>query len=299
MRDRLLWRELSSQAYRRYPREGWTYPGASWFLTATLLPPAIFWKLTGGASFSSPDCLAVATVWQTWLLSLRSATYPAVSMAYDFREGTLPVLRATPIRLVWALTAKLIACLLPLWMELGVLLPVNLLCYGLLGDQSPSMIVALLGIMGATSLFFGGFGLWLGSVVGDPERVSNSVRLVVSMLLLGTPLLAEALTWPLLLVGGLIWLWLVAQPQARPGQAYQGGVAALILLLLLPVFYTFAQNMLGEFELSAYNPLVVLYHSPAPSRWLASWNLVGLLVGYTGLGAFFGALTAARTRAQI
>ena len=152
--------------------------------------------------------------------------------------------------------------------------------------------------MAATSLFFGGFGLWLGSVVGDPERVSNSVRLVVSMLLLGTLLLAEALTWPLLLVGGLIWLWLVAQPQARPGQAYQGGVAALILLLLLPVFYTCAQTMLGEFDLSTYNPLMVLYNTPAQPLE-PSWGLAGLLATYTGLGAFFGALTAARTRAQI
>lgn len=255
LNDPLLQRELWSQARRQYPSRGWTYPGPVWFLVLTLLPLVWWWKVGPESDSSLRTTLVVAGVLQSFLLALRSTLYCSVSMAYEVRQNTLAVLRSTPLSLLRAQIAKLIACLLPLWLELALLLVFNLAVYSWFGGIAVAVSTGLVLFLGTVTLLFGCFGLWLGSVVPDPEKAAGNARGVVLMLMPGTFVLEQLLSWPMLLVAGLIWICLVVQPQVRPGRAYQGGVAALILLLLLPLLYTFAQSGLHRFELSAYNPM--------------------------------------------
>ncbi|MBI3928173.1 MAG: hypothetical protein HY319_21700 [Armatimonadetes bacterium] len=272
--DRLLLRELSSQSRRRYPRASWSYPGPAWFLVWALTLALAYWYWgfdASGAEVINPRVfLVTAGLLQLWLVAMRSIVYTSVSMAYEVRESTLPVLLSTPLSLVRALLAKLVACLLPLWLELALLLPFNLIFYVWIGGISATLALALNAFLFTVSLLFGGFGLWLGSIASDPEKAAGNARALAFMLLIGTLLLEKILAWWLLVIGVLIWICLVVQPQVRPRQAVHSGVIALLLLLSLPFVYKLTESRFHHFELSAYNPLRVVYTlaNPKPAYHL-------------------------------
>lgn len=256
MSNPLLLKELASQA-RRPGRPGWAYPGPIWFLVVTVVPAIVF--LRQGSWDDARPYFLTAAMLQMWLLAFRSALYAATSMAADVRQGTVPVLLSTPLSLAGSLRAKLSACLLPLWVELAFALPLSLLVYSWQGTANPSLILAVHGFLFTATILFGGLGLWLGGLLGDPERAARASRMLVAILLLATSLTPTQLPGPIVLVGLLLWVFLVWLPQVRPNQTVQGSVAALLILLVLPILYGVGRDMMAGFDLTAANPLRAVY----------------------------------------
>ncbi len=266
----LLLKELASQA-RRPGRPGWTYPGPGWFLVATLVP-ALLYLVQDDPSAARSYFLASA-LFGLWLLALRSGLYAATSMASEVRQGTFSVLLSTPMTVSGATAAKLTACLLPLWLEILVALPAALLVYSRFGDVPPHLLVAVTAFQLVVSFLFAGFGLWMGSLLEDPERAAGTVRTLALVALPGT-LLATRLVSDTLVVAGLtLWALLVWIPRIRPNQAIPSSVLALVLLLLLPflpVMSTLGQD-LRDLDLNQIHPLhavqsLALPHPTDPSN---------------------------------
>lgn len=234
-----------------------------WFFLFTHLPPIVFWRAGGEeAGFDIRFFFAGSVLLQTWLIALRSSLYPAVSMSCEVREGTVPVLLSTPMSLTRALSAKLFACLLPLWIEILAVQPLFFGFYVWAEHIPPLTVLAVDGFLLAVSLLFGCLGLWLGSQVPEPEKAANHAKLVVMMVLGGTLLLENLLTWPFLLVGSVVWMFLMSP--ARPGQSYRGLVYALVVVVSLPLLLSLSQGALYNFQLSAFNPLYCVYNLGAP-----------------------------------
>jgi hypothetical protein len=256
--DPLFLKEMAAQARRRLKR-GLTYPGLMWFFLFTHLPPIIFWRAGGQESgLDVRAFFSFSVLLQTWLVALRSSLYPAVSMACEMREGTVPVLLSTPLSLTRALSAKLVACLLPLWVEILAVQPLFFGFYVWAEGISLWTVLAVDGFLVAVSLLFGCLGLWLGSQLPEPERAANNAKLVVMMLLVGTLLLESLLTWPFLLVGSVVWMFLMSP--SRPGQqSYRGLIYALVVVVSLPLLLSLSQGALYNFELGAFNPLRCVY----------------------------------------
>lgn len=260
----LLLKELASQA-RRPGRPGWAYPGPAWFLVVSVAPALVF--LRQGAWEDTRAWFLTAAVFQMWLVAFRSTLYTATSLASDVRQGTLPVLMAAPLSLGGSLWAKLVACLLPLWLELGFGTVLSLLVYSWQGDTRPTTVLAVMGFLFAASLLFGGLGMWIGGLLGEPERAARTSRLLVGILLLATSLTPTQLPGPIVLVGLLLWMCLVWLPQVRPNQAVQGSVAALAVLLALPLLYGAGRDLMAGFDLSAANPLRAVYELKPANPW--------------------------------
>ena len=253
----LIQRELDQQVRFRGSPRGWAYAGPFWMLALTLVP-LLAWSSACSTGDGPVNVLIGASVLQTLLICVRSMVFPAVSVSHEIREKTLTVLRCTPAGTSQLLLIKLGTCLAPLLLEQAVLLPFNLAVYSFIGGIDPVLILKIQALMATVTMLFGSVGLWLGVVVGEPEKAATNARLVVFMGLIGCYMLEMALHWPLLLVGILIWVCLVIQPPSRPGQAYHSGVFALVLLLLLPFMYTFSESLLPDLKMSIYNPLVAL-----------------------------------------
>lgn len=250
----LLLKELASQA-RRPGRRGWTYPGPGWFLVATLVP-ALLYLLQEDPSAARSFFLASA-LFGLWLLALRSGLYTATSMASDIRQGTFSVLLSTPLTVSGATAAKLTACLLPLWLEVLVALPAALLVYSWFGEAPVDLILAVTAFQLLVSLMFAGFGLWLGSLLGDPERAAGTVRALALVALPGTLLATRLVPGSLVVAGLMLWALLVWIPRIRPNQAIPSSVLALILLLLLPflpIMSTLGQD-LRDLDLNQIHPM--------------------------------------------
>jgi ABC-type multidrug transport system permease subunit len=259
--DPLLLKELVSQA-RRPARAGWTYRSPILFILVTLPPAVVYVKLRlSGQTSEAQTFFLVAALLQTWLLCLRSCLYTCASMAHEVRQGTIPVLLSTPLSLGRALAAKMTACLFPLWLELTVALPLALGVYSWQGETPASLVLGITAFQLAASLLFGGLGLWLGSLLPDPEKAANTARVLVVALLLATFLDGQYLPWPIVVVGLLLWVCLVWLPQVRPSQAVQGSIAALMMLLVLPVIYHVAQGFMNQIDLSTLNPLRAVFEA--------------------------------------
>lgn len=256
MSNPLLLKELAAQV-RRPGRAGWSYPGPVWFLVVTVVPSIVF--LRQGDPHDARPYFLVAALLQTWLLAFRSSLYTATSMATDVRQGTIPVLLSSPLALAGALRAKLVASLLPLWLELLLALPTALMVYSWQGDVATSVILTVTAFQLAASVLFSGLGMWLGALLGDPERAARTSRLVVGLAILGTSLTPTQLPGPIVLVGILLWICLVWLPQVRPSQAVQGSVAALVILLILPVLYSLGRDAMAGLDLTAANPLRAIH----------------------------------------
>lgn len=254
---------MAAQARRRL-RRGLTYPGLMWFFLFTHVPPIIFWRAGGEQEgFQVRVFFATSVLLQTWLISLRSALYPAVSMSCEVREGTIPVLLSTPMSLSRSLTAKLVACLVPLWIEILAVQPLFFGFYVWGEGIAPQTVLAVDGFLISVSLLFGCLGLWVGSQVSDPDKAASHAKVVVLMLLGGTLLLENLLSWPVLVMGSILWVCLMSP--SRPGQSYRGLVYALVIVVSLPLILTFTGGTLASnFQLSAYNPLCCVYNLGAP-----------------------------------
>jgi ABC-type transport system involved in multi-copper enzyme maturation permease subunit len=224
--DPLLLKELVSQA-RRPARAGWTYRSPILFILVTLPPAVVYLKLwLSGQTPRAHDYLMFVSLLQTWLLSLRSCLYTCASMAHEVRQGTIPVLLSTPLSLSRALMAKLVACLFPMWLELAMALPLALGIYCWKGGAPVGLVLGITAFQLTASILFGGLGLWLGSLLPDPEKAANTARVLVVVLLAATFLPGQYLPWPIVVVGLLLWVCLVWLPQVRPSQAVQGSIAA-------------------------------------------------------------------------
>jgi len=272
----LLLKELASQA-RRPGRPGWAYPGPGWFLVATLVP-ALLYLVQDDPSVARSYFLASA-LFSLWLLALRSGLYTATSMASEIRQGTFSVILSTPLTVTGATAAKLTACLLPLWLEILVALPAALLVYSWFGEVPPDLLVAVTAFQLVVSFLFAGFGLWMGSLLEDPERAAGTVRNLALVALPGT-LLATRLVSDTLVVAGLaLWALLVWIPRIRPNQAIPSSVLALVLLLLLPflpIMSTLGQD-LRALDLNQIHPLHAVQSLALPQPTNASH--LGLLEG--------------------
>jgi hypothetical protein len=274
----LLLKELASQA-RRPGRPGWTYPGPRWFLVATLVP-ALLYLMQDDPSAARLYFL-VSALFSLWLLAMRSGLYAATSMASDIRQGTFSVLLSTPLTVSGATAAKLVACLLPLWLEVLLALPAALLVYSRFGEAPPHLLVAVTAFQLVVSFLFAGFGLWVGAVLEDPERAAGTVRTLVLVALPGT-LLATRLMPDILVLGGLaLWVLLVWIPRIRPNQAIPSSVLALVLLLLLP-FLPLMSNLgqdLRDLDLNQLNPLHAVQSLSLPRHLSADLTRLTLLEG--------------------
>lgn len=278
----LLLKELASQA-RRPGRPGWAYPGPTWFLVVTVVPAIVF--LRQGTWEHARTWFLTAAMLQMWLLAFRSSLYTATSTAADVRQGTVPVLLSTPLSLAGSMRAKLSACLLPLWVELGFALPLSLLVYSWQGQAQPLLVLAVTAFLFTATVLFGGLGMWLGGLLGEPERAARASRLLVAILLLATSLTPTQLPGPIVLVGLLLWVCLVWLPQVRPNQAVQGSIAALLILLVLPILYGVGRDLMAGFDLTAANPLRAVYElkpanpaNPEHQRILADDPVYGYAV---------------------
>lgn len=248
----LLVKEMASQA-RRPGRPGWSYPGPSWFLLATLVPAVLF--MGEAPPEKARYFFLAAAMFQLWLVAFRSSLYTSTSMASEVSRGTLSVMLSSPLALAGALAAKMAGCLMPLWLELVAALPLALGLYSGRGDVSVSLILTVTLFQLAVSLFCGGLGLWLGGLFGEPERAARGSRAVVGLALLGTSLSPSAVPGPLVFVGVLLWICLVWLPQVRPHQSARGSVLALLALLVLPVFYGLGRDALARVDVTGLNPL--------------------------------------------
>lgn len=292
----LLLKELASQA-RRPGRPGWAYPGPIWFLVVTLVPAIVF--LRQGEEANPRPFFLVAALFQMWLLAFRSTLYTSTSMASDVRQGTLPVLLSTPLSLSASLRAKLTACLLPLWLELLLSVPLALVVYSWQGGLPPAMIATVAAFLACASLLFGGLGMWLGGLLGDAEKAAKASRLLVGILLVATALGPQHVHGVIVLVGILLWVCLVWLPQVRPNQAVQGSIAALLILLVLPVIFAASQDLMRNFNLSVANPMHALWTFnalPAGPEVQTPESL--LLLGVTYAAAGLGLLRMALGRAR-
>lgn len=253
----MLFGELSRQARRPGP-ERWSYPGPSWFLVA-LLGPALLCQRAGPEAAPLLFFLFSALL-HAWQLGFRSTLYASTSMARDVSAGAFLVLAATPWPLGQAVAAKLAASLLPLWLEIGGAGLFWWACHGWgQPEPIPAALIASVALFQITlTLFFGGLGLWLGGALREPGRTARSARLLVLVLVLATALGPDQVNTVLVLTGLLLWFCLVWIPQFRPGQAVQGSLAALTLLLLLPILFTATRDHARHLDLTSLNPLHTL-----------------------------------------
>ncbi len=256
----LLLKELASQA-RRPGRRGWSYPGPAWFLAATLVPALLYLKTH--FHHSEPEAarilFLVGALLQLWLLALRSTLYTATSMASDVRQGNITLLMSTPLTLAGAFGAKLAACLLPMWLELLVALPVMLAVYSWQGQVPAGLVLAVTAYQLAVSFLCAGLGTWLGGVLGDPEPAANSARTLAIVVLGATALSGNVVPGSVVIAGLTLWACLVWVPRIRPKKAVQSSVVALFLLLFLPILAGLGRETAAHLDLTRLNPLWAVY----------------------------------------
>ena len=250
------------------------------FATLWQLP---FMAIVGWSDWQEllPNAIRFSIIWQTWLLCLRAIISCSVSVGEEVEKKTVVILHTTPLGLGRLLLTKLAVCLWPLLVEIYFIA----VFYQLLNLVHPwsdwLSLLKLQLLQASATLLYGCFGLWLGGLIGAGERAAASARATAFMTMVGCLLLEKALTWPLLLAGGMIWFFLILQPHSRPSRAYQSGVIALVLLLILPALYHGVASYLPTFELSQYSPLFASYYNEsAPGSSLI----------YLGLSACFGYL---------
>lgn len=248
----LLIRELWSQSHRRYAKHNWSYPGPIAWLVVSLVP--LFWHVRFGQRYNADDELtgvfSVTSAMVVFLMAYRASLHNAVASAHAFRQNTVAVNRTTPYAGWGAQAAKLIACLLPLWFEVGANLLFQLGVFSLYGKVPVLTVLGLNLFLFAVTVTFGCLGMWLGMLVPDVARAARTSSAVVFIILFGSWLL-ELLNaqWALLLTGAMIWtLFKISSKQTTP--------VLISFMLILPMMYLMVQDLPYEFKLSAYNPVI-------------------------------------------
>ncbi len=273
----LLLKELASQA-RRPGRPGWSYPGPAWFLAVTLVPAGLFLASnlrTGPDAEAARTWFLLGAQMQLWLLALRSALYTATSMASEVRQGTFPVILSTPLTLATALGAKLVACLLPLWLEVLAALPVLLALYSWHGTAPVSLVLAVTAYQLTVSFLCAGLGTWLGGVLGDPEPAASGARTLTVVLLGATALSSRVVPGSVVAAGLALWACLVWVPRIRPKKAIQSSVVALLLLIFLPLLAGLGRDSSLQLDLTRLNPFWALNRlHPVDPNSLSTWEVL-------------------------
>ena len=246
----LLYRELWSQSQRRYARPNWNYPGPVAWMAVTLFP--LIWHLRFGNSEGEfLGVFSVTTALLVVLMASRASLYNAVSSAHAFRQNTVVVTRTTPYSLATTQLAKLVACLLPLWVELVLNTALQLLAFSLLGGLPMTTVLGANLFLGAVTIVFGCLGAWLGMLHPDVSRAARTSSWVVFVILFFS-LLLEALTnWAVLAILASVWTMLKLKSKQRTS-------VLLISLLVIPLIYVGTKDLPHEFRWGIFNPVTVV-----------------------------------------
>ncbi|MGE0488473.1 MAG: hypothetical protein AB7S38_04595 [Vulcanimicrobiota bacterium] len=251
--DPLLRRELWSLAKRRYPKRSWSYPGPFWFLLVTFLVLFLQWEVHKVDSQGYLAFLCFLATIHALMICFRAAVYSAVSMAYDVRQNTIAVLRSTPHSLAWAVLAKLLAVLLPMWLELLAFLPISLLTYGWWGGVPPSIILVVNLFVGLSGLLAGCCGMWLGMLISKPERAASAAWWSTLGLLLAVPAVEWAKPCWSGILGFCLFMYLL-RSRSRAQSLRAVGLFAVMTVMLGVV----SHHLDYPLRLSAYSPGVAL-----------------------------------------
>lgn len=249
----LLRREFLFQLDGRRSYARAVYPGVNWF--ALLCAGALL--LEFNASRLSPetsetviDHFTFLTMAQAFLITLRSTVYCALSMSRDLHNHTATVVRVSPISRTTALLAKLCACLVPLWVELVLFLPVSLLFFSVYLWLPPQIVASAVPFLLAVSLMAGCLGLVIGSTTVNPVQAARNARLFVFFLLFMIPILrGMSEGWMIPLAG--VALWLSITTRRAPHRATLL-VTFSTLLVVLGLLHSHAA---AGFQLASLHPL--------------------------------------------
>lgn len=241
--DPLLIRELVFRARRPGPNH-WTYPGAFWYVLATLLPMALMLAF-GGRRALFFFCLAAA--WQVWLLVSRCGLYTSTSVASELEHDSLLVLVSSPLGVGRSVVCKLISSILPLFIEFAAGFTVMLLVY-CLGCGLPWSLAFVVGLFQAASLVLSGvLGLCLGSGVDSADRVADMYYGAACLVVIGGWLGGSIIPDSVLVVACIFMALLVWVPRMAPRLTSWSSILALILIVALPKLYV---SFNGQFNQS-------------------------------------------------
>lgn len=284
----LLRREFLFQIEGRqyYPRS--VYPGINWFILTTLV--ILLFGFNASRSFpenpsNAIDCLTALTYTQLCLIALRSMVYSALSFSRDLQNRTITVVRISPLSSTLSLMAKLSACLIPLWLEQLLLLPVSLLFFcGYFGLSYINVALAL-PLTLSVSLLAGCVGLVVGSLTAIPEQAIRNARVSYVLVVFLIPLLkAIASDWFIPLSS--LWLWLFMTARRAPHRR----LAMTVLTLLAGVTWLIGSSQpIASYLPARLHPLALLenFYQIQPSSSLISSAAVAVIVYLILSCAFF------------
>lgn len=299
----LLRREFLFQLDGRRTYSRGVYPGVNWFAlicVGALLLEFNASRLAPESSQTVIDHFTFLTLAQVFLIALRSTVYCALSVSRDLQNHTATVVRVSPVSRTVTLSAKLCACLAPLWIELVLFLPVSILFFSVYLWLSPVLVASTLPFLIAVSLMGGCLGLVIGSTTALPHQATRNARLFVFFLLFLLPVLkGMSEGWMIPLMGLALWLSVTTR-RAPHRTILMASFASLLAALGL-----LESTAPGGFALRNMHPLQLsgeFYSEALPGGqvqpWLNSADLFAhpLVMGlvYLVLAAIFFLL--ARTR---
>lgn len=266
--DPLIMLELTSQARRPNARHC-SYPGPLWAALLALIP---FCYLIWGRVDSCWWYWTVCLIGETWLLLSRSGASTASSISVDVEQGVFSVLASSPLGVGRAVVSKMVAALLPLWIECSALTFVCWVSFTL-GGEVPHLTMALAFVWQLSlSLLGASVGLILGVYCGD---CAVAVKVYRRALLLCTVVLwLMGRVWDdpfIAIVLAIVFLLFVA-PCVFPRQTGVFAVVATLAVALVPLacwtsFWTvdIARHQFGgSGYVESLNPIVVAWYYASP-----------------------------------
>ena len=252
----LLRREFLFQLDGRKPYPRAVYPGVNWFAllcAGALLLEFNASRLSPETSETAIDHFTFLVMAQVFLIALRSTVYCSLSMSRDLQNHTATVVRVSPVSRTTVLTAKLCACLAPLWIELVLFLPVSLLFFSVYLWLPPTVVAVAVPFLIAVSLVAGCLGLVIGSTTTNPLQAARNARLLVFFLFFLVPVLkGMSEGWMIPLAGLVLWLSITTRRAPHRGTLL---VSFSGLILLLGLFHSQAPRGV---ELSVLHPLNIV-----------------------------------------
>jgi hypothetical protein len=290
---RLVKREMDLQASLRSAHPQFVYPGPGLLLIICSLP-VIFW-LMGASQYATvtvglhgaSDVLTLATkltgALLLFVLCSRAIVYTAVAVAQEVENQTMVLFQTLPGGVGSLLATKFGLAIWPLLLEVLAFGG----CFSAIGfavhPQVSSIYPGLIWMLHATTAvcLYGAFGLWMGAMIEQRDRAALNALFTAMLTMLGGLLLESSLTWLLLTVGIMMWFCLLAQPNQRPGIGCHSGVAALVMLILMPIICNGTQIYMPGCSLAQYTPLHAAVVAASP--WLTSALYLSFTAGFAGL----------------